>query len=250
MSNSDILFSVITICYNSEKVIRKTIESVLNQTYSNIEYIIIDGNSSDNTVKIAQEYEVDFKSKRYSYRIYSEKDSGIYDGMNKGIRKTSGKLIGLINSGDWYEPQMVEVAVEKYIQTSYDMFYANINLVKKNGNVIVKRSRKDIFPTSRHWNHPTTVVTKSLYNELGLYKCEGIHDDFDFLLRVKRAGKKIVIQDSILANFAVGGTSNDRSLKKCKKRCLDRYHCYRNNGYGRYCMIECFFIELIKFIIA
>lgn len=250
MKKTDILFSAITICYNSESVIRKTIESVLNQTYPNIEYIIIDGDSTDRTVEIAKEYTADFINKGYSYKIYSEKDNGIYDGMNKGINRATGKLIGLINSGDWYEPQMVMTAVDTYVETGYDMFYANINLVKENGSIIVKRSKKDIFPTSRHWNHPTTVVTKSLYEELGTYKCQGIHDDFDFLLRVKKAGKKIVIKNLTLANFVVGGTSNEKSIQKCKRRCVDRYRCYRNNGYGRYCIIECILIEVIKFIIA
>ena len=184
------LVSIVTICYNSAAVIRKTIESVLAQSYDKIEYLVIDGASKDATVSIAREYESRFLEKGYSYRIISEPDKGIYDAMNKGIRNSSGKLIGLINSGDWYEPDAVSTAAESYQANPYDLFYADINLVRSDGSVMVKHSRYDRFPTSRHWNHPTMFVPRSTYDELGLYRCEGIHDDFEFFLRVRRANKK------------------------------------------------------------
>ena len=171
------LVSVITICYNSEAVIRKTIESVLAQTWPEIEYLIIDGASKDNTVAVAREYEERFAAKGVSYQIFSEPDKGIYDAMNKGIRKASGELIGLINSGDWYEPDAVETAAQAYERDRYDLFYADINLVRENGSTLVKHSRMDRFPTSRHWNHPTMFVTRETYDDLGLYRTEGIHDE-------------------------------------------------------------------------
>jgi hypothetical protein len=130
------------------------------------------------------------------------------------------------------------------------MFYADINIIKANGTIMVKRSKHDRFPTSRHWNHPTTFVTKKVYDELGAFRCEGIHDDFDFILRVRRAGKKIVIKNVVLANFRTGGASNDKTLKKCVKRCKDRYRCYRNNKYSPLYFVECFAIEAAKFILS
>ena len=244
------LVSVITICYNSEAVIRKTIESVLAQTWDSIEYQIIDGASKDKTVAIAEEYRDRFAEKGYSYRISSEPDHGIYDAMNKGIRHATGELIGLINSGDWYEPDAVETAVRAYQEDPYDLFYADINLVRENGSVLVKHSKHDRFPTSRHWNHPTMFVTRKTYEELGLYRNEGIHDDFEFLLRARRAGKKITIVNKTIANFVTGGASNAKSFAKCKKRCLDRYRDYRINGYSRLAMIECVAIEAAKFILS
>ena len=244
------LVSVITICYNSEAVIRKTIESVLAQTWGEIEYLIVDGASKDRTVAIAEEYADRFSEKGYHYRIISEPDRGIYDAMNKGIRCSAGELIGMINSGDWYEPDAVETAAKTYEIEPYDLFYADINLVKENGSIMVKHSKKDRFPTSRHWNHPTMFVTRKTYDELGLYRNEGIHDDFEFFLRARRAGKKITIVNRTIANFVTGGASNAKSFAKCKRRCLDRYRDYRINGYSRLAMIECIAIEAAKFILS
>ena len=88
------LVSLITVCFNSEKTIRNTIESVLNQTYSEIEYIIVDGLSKDNTLGIVHEYDEKFKEKGVIYRVISEKDNGIYDAMNKGIGMAQGEIVG------------------------------------------------------------------------------------------------------------------------------------------------------------
>lgn len=242
--------SVITISFNSEAVIKKTIESVLNQTYADIEYLIIDGASKDKTVEIAESYKDVFAQKGIDYKIFSEPDKGIYDAMNKGISKATGEFVGLINSGDWYEPAMIETAVKAYEEKPYDIFYADINLIKENGTIIVKKSKYDKFPTSRHWNHPTMVVRKEYYEKIGTYKCVGIHDDFEFLLRARKLNARITIKNVTLANFMTGGASNQKSFKKCKKRCHDRYVAYRSNGYGIWSWFECVGIEIAKFILS
>lgn len=244
------LVSIITVCYNSAQTVRKAIESVLNQTYPNIEYTIVDGLSTDDTVEVARSYEETFHQKGYTFRIVSEKDKGIYDAMNKGIRMASGELIGMINSDDWYEPIAVETAVAAYQEEQYDLFYADINLVRSDGAVIVKRSRLDRFPSSRHWNHPTTFITKKAYDEVGLYRCETVYDDFDLILRMRRAGKKVSIKNVILANFRTGGVSNAKSIKKCIGRIKARYRYYRNNGYSPLYIVECVAMEVAKMILS
>ena len=242
--------SVITICYNNERGLRKTIESVLRQDYSGaVEYLIIDGASTDGSVAVAESYRKRFAEKGYEYRIISEPDRGIYDAMNKGIRSSSGDIIGIINSGDWYRPYALRYVAAVYEKTAFDLFHADINLIRQNGSVIVKRSRYDRIVSSRHWNHPTSFVAKKVYDEMGLFRCEGIHDDFDFYLRVRRAGKKIVIRNRVLACFRVGGASNQKSLSKCLERIMDRYRAYRNNGYSRLYMIECLAMEAAKWIL-
>lgn len=250
MSEEPILVSIITVSFNSENTIRKTIESILNQTYPYIEYRIVDGLSSDDTVSIAHEYDEQFASRGMKYIVTSEKDNGIYDAMNKGIKDASGKVIGIINSDDWYESNAIETVINTYKRTNFDYYYADIKLVKEDGSVIVKHSKKDHIVTSRHWNHPSCFVTKQLYDELGVFLCEGIHDDFDFFLRVKKAEKKIIIENKIIANFKVGGISNEKSFRKCKKRCTDRFRCYRNNRYSPLYFFECMIIEVAKYLIS
>lgn len=241
--------SVVTVCYNSEATLSRTIESVLAQTYDNIEYLIIDGLSKDKTVEIAKSYEDKFLKRGFTYRIISEKDNGIYDAMNKGVGLATGDFVGILNSDDWYEPDAVETVVKTFLEEPFDMFYADIRLIKKDGTSIIKHSRNDRFTTSRHWNHPTSFISAEVYKDIK-YRCEGIHDDFDVFLRIKHSKRKIVIRNKVLANFSVGGVSNDKSLKKCKTRVLDRYRIYRRNGYSRLYMIECIAMEAAKYIMS
>lgn len=247
---SELMFSIITVSYNSAATIRRTIESVLNQDFTNFEYLIIDGASTDDTVKIAEEYAPSFARKGIEYKVSSEPDGGIYDAMNKGISRARGKLVGIINSDDYYEPDALSTVARAYENTGFEYYFSDINLVKTDGTVIVKRARVDRFPTSHHWNHPTCFVPKKVYDELGTFLNKGIHDDFEFYLRIIRAGKKIVTGDKALANFSMGGVSNDKSMKKCKKRCHDRYMAYRVNGYSRLYWIECVAIEAAKWVLG
>lgn len=244
------LVSIITVVYNGEKTICKTVESVLHQTYPRLEYLIIDGKSSDRTVEAVRRYEKRFAEKGIRFTITSEPDRGIYDAMNKGIRRACGTLIGMINSDDWYEPDAVETAVRTYRKERFDMFYADIRIVRRDGSSLIKHARLDRFATSRHWNHPTMFVTKQAYEELGTYKNTGIHDDFDLFLRFRRAGKVIAVRHKVLAGFRSGGVSSVKSLAVCRRRCMDRYRCYRENGYSRLYLLECILIEAVKYIVC
>ena len=96
-------FTVVTVAYNAESVIEKTITSVLNQSYLPFEYYIIDGKSGDKTVEKEKKYSVEFQNKGVKYTVISEKDSGIYNAMNKGIELATGDFISFLNAGDWYE---------------------------------------------------------------------------------------------------------------------------------------------------
>lgn len=244
------VISVVTICYNSADLLGKTIESVLHQTYDKIEYIIIDGASQDDSVSIAKKYYTQFKERGYTYTIISEPDKGIYDAMNKGIEQSSGELIGFINAGDWYEKEAVGTVAMEYWNCPFDYFYADVNIVRANGSIIVKHSKQDYFPTSRHWNHPTNFCRKQVYEEIGGFKCKGIHDDFEFFLRVRKAGKNIRIARKVLANFQMGGISNRKSVEMCKRRIQDRYRGYRENGYSPFYFFECVGIEVVKYFVS
>lgn len=249
MGNSP-LVSIITVSFNSERTLAATIESVLAQTYHNMEYWIIDGASKDHTLEIAESYRTQLEEKGIRYHILSEPDGGIYDAMNKGIRNATGEIIGIINSDDWYESEAVQTAVETFQKADCDLMYANIRMYKADGSTFIKKARSRRFQTSRDWNHPTTFVKAECYKKYP-FRQLGIHDDYGFFLQMRKLGKKIVTVDKVLANFHMGGASNHKDLKAAKKRIMDRYrYCYRINGYSRWYMIECVAIEAAKYLLG
>lgn len=242
--------SIITVSYNSEKTITKTIESVLAQTYSDIEYWVIDGKSSDGTVEIAERYRKPLDQRGIACHIISEPDGGIYDAMNKGIRLAEGDIIGIINSDDWYEPEAVQTAVDTFQREGCDLLYGNIRMHRADGSTFIKRARLRNFQTSRDWNHPTTFVKAEWYKQYP-FRNLGIHDDYGFFLQMKKLGKKIVTVDKVLANFQMGGASNRKDIRAAFRRIKDRYrYCYRMNGYSRWYLVECVAIEAAKFLLG
>lgn len=241
--------SVVTVAYNSEKGIGKTIESVLRQSWGDVEYLIIDGKSSDRTVEIAESYRNALEEKGIMYQIVSEPDNGIYDAMNKGIRMASGDVIGLLNSEDTYEPCALQTVAETFARTDCELMFANIRIHKPDGSSFVKRARQRSFQTSRDWNHPTTFVRADVY-KANPFRNLGIHDDYGFYLQMRRQNRRIVTVDEVLADFRMGGASNRKNLKAAGKRIMDRYkYCYRINGYSRWYLVECVFIEAVKMLV-
>lgn len=200
---SECLCSIITVCFNSEKTIEKTIESVLNQTYKNIEYLIIDGKSTDCTMEIVKKYEPLFEGRM---KCVSEPDKGIYDAMNKGIRMASGKLIGIINSDDYYEPTAVEDMVSAMSDESYQILYGAMRILKEG----VERSisiGSHLFLREGMIGHPACFVTKRLYDELGVYDTQFVSAaDYDFMLRMaENPNVHFKPVYKLIANFATGG---------------------------------------------
>ncbi len=131
------LMSIITVVFNGEKFLEQTIQSVINQTYKNIEYIIIDGGSTDGTLDIIKKYKdkIDYWA--------SEKDEGIYDAMNKGIKVAKGKYLAFINADDWYEDNALNHVFSAYSQNqNIDFFYGNLNFIKDGGEVVLWKGNK------------------------------------------------------------------------------------------------------------
>ncbi len=240
------LVSIITVTLNSERTLRDTIESVLAQTYDRMEYLVVDGLSTDGTLAIARSYQDAFAARGTPYRIISERDNGIYDAMNKGIAAASGALIGMINSDDWYEKDAVEKAVALYRRERYDMMYADIRIVRGNSS-FVKKARLRGYVTSRDWNHPTTFTTKTTYDRFR-FACDSLYDDFDLLLRVRRAGLRVAVLNEVLANFRFGGATTQHSLRKAFRRVCMRYRIYRRNGYSAFYLFECLLTEGVKYL--
>jgi glycosyltransferase involved in cell wall biosynthesis len=202
------LVSIITVCRNSEKTIAKTIESVLNQTHSNLEYIIIDGLSNDRTMEIVKQYEHTFKGRM---RWISEHDDGIYDAMNKGIARAQGEVIGIINSDDWYEPEAVNIAVSAIKNNSTVIAYGMLRFYKDGREWMVQRNSHNYLQEFMI-PHPASFVPKALYNKYGVFNTLYRYAaDYEFMLRLHYAGVKFIPLDKIIANFQMEGVSIRKS---------------------------------------
>ena len=197
--------SIVTVCYNSENTIKKTIESVLNQSYENIEYIIVDGASTDDTMKIIRKYEPLFGER---IKIISEPDNGIYDAMNKGINRSSGKLIGIINSDDYYELNAVQEVVNAMSMERYQILYGFVRMCKGEEECTIER-KSHKFLKQQMISHPASFVTKAIYDDFGLFDLQYVSvADYDFMLRMSEQEEITFIPvDAIITNFALGGMS-------------------------------------------
>lgn len=195
--------SIITVCFNGAQTIMQTIDSVLRQSYSNIEYLIIDGQSTDGTLDIIKEYEPLFEGRM---RWVSEKDEGIYDAMNKGICMASGELIGVINSDDYYEEHAVETMVNAMTEEKYQILYGAVRSWK-NGKEESVALLSHEFLRERMIGHPACFVTKSVYEDFGVYDTKYTSvADYDFMLRMYENKKvKFYPVNHVIANFRAGG---------------------------------------------
>lgn len=243
------LVTIITVTYNCEDTIARTIESVWNQTYPNIEYIIVDGNSKDRTVERANAFQQQFDDRLgRSLRIISEPDRGMYDALNKGARLASGELVGQINGDDWYEPDAVETMVALYQQQNYDAAWGSMWLYHANGKM-VKHAKIGKLWTTSHWCHPAMFSRRETLLEFP-YALESMYDDFDYITRVHQAGKRIVTTDRIISNFSFGGMSTQKSLKEVARRVNIVYRIYRKHGMSRLYWFHRVGLELAKYMLG
>lgn len=167
--NSQPKISVVTVCFNSGKTIENTIKSMLAQTYNNFEYWIIDGTSKDNTIQIIQRYESLFCGK---LRYISERDSGIYNAINKGIRLCTGDMVGILNSDDYYSPDTLEIVAGKYVELGMETFIliGNMMRVSQSGEPIYTyRFKQSQVESKSCFGHPSMFAAKKVYDLIGLY---------------------------------------------------------------------------------
>lgn len=240
-------FTVITVCFNAEASIGKTIESVLEQSYSPYEYLIFDGLSKDRTVEIAESYIEKFKSKGIKYVINSEKDSGIYNAMNKGIKAATGDFISFLNAGDTYLPNALAKINKFYSEESFDLTYGGLNYITPDGSVKIKMSKMDRFPiTSRHWNHPSMFLRREIYQKYRFDERFRLYADFHLYTKLRKEDVKIRVIPEIITNFPADGVSTDVRMMKVLARAKEKYKIYRDNNYGRIYLLESYGWEIIK----
>ena len=221
--------SLITVCYNSEKTIEDTLKSVLNQTYENYEYIIVDGLSKDNTLSIIKQYEFKFNGK---LKYISEKDNGLYDAMNKGIKLATGDMVGILNSDDILYDQNVFDLINKSFAKNIDGVYSNLVLMNNDFTKITRnfKSKKITKKKGFHPPHPTLYVKKDIYNKYGNYNINyKIAADLDFMYRIINNNVNLKYIDSYFVKMRTGGLSTN-GLKGYYKNFKESYKVLKNNN--------------------
>lgn len=216
--------SIITISFNAEKTIEDTIVSVLNQTFPHIEYIIVDGLSTDKTLKIVSKYQDKI------HKIVSEKDAGLYDAMNKGVDLATGDVIGILNADDFYFDQFVIEKVMKLFDKDIDGVYGDLVYVDALNTNQLKRKwisgeyHDGMFLKGWMPPHPTFFVRKSVYQKFGkfntLLKSSA---DYELMLRFIHKHKiRLNYLNEVIVKMRVGGQSNASIKNRIKANKEDR----------------------------
>lgn len=226
--------SVITVCLNSEKTIEDTIKSVLGQTYKEIEYIIIDGASTDNTMRIVDKY------KNRIAKIVSEKDKGIYEAMNKGLSLATGDVIAMLNSDDfYYDNTVVQRVVDLFEEEGSDAVYGDLQYLDKDDKTKKVRFWKSgkYSPKLLQYGwvppHPTFFAKQELYQQYGYFDTDfKISADYELMLRfLKRGDIKLSYIAQPLVYMRSGGIA-ERSLKNKIIGWAELYRAWFKNGFG------------------
>ena len=209
------LISIITPTLNSERFIKENLISIRNQSYKNIEHIIIDGGSTDNTLSIIKELDKEAI-------VVSEPDKGIADAFNKGIHLASGEILGIINSDDYYDDVLQDVAE---VYKNFDLnFILHGDIRFFNNNKSCRKRPRPLpnlfFYIDIPYHHPTVFVPRKIYEDVGLFNQHyKIAMDYDFLLRAKMKGYEFRYLPKVIAHFRLGGAANVNALE-CHKEVL------------------------------
>ncbi|HAS6339896.1 TPA: glycosyltransferase [Vibrio vulnificus] len=231
--------SIITVCYNSEKTLEDTIRSVASQDYEDIEYIIIDGGSTDCTHEIVERYS------NYVDVYLSEKDEGLYDAMNKGIKLASGDVIGILNSDDFFLSRTsVSDLMSGFNQFDIDAVYSDLVYVQaENTNKVTRLYSSKIFRGSLirfglMLPHPTFYAKKSVYDECGFYKLNyRVAADFEFIARCVRNGKVFNRVPKVTVKMREGGISSSGLMWRIHQNAEIVRACRENGIYTNLAMV-------------
>jgi len=224
--------SIITVSYNAERFIEDTIKSVVNQDYQNIEYIIIDGHSKDNTLKICNQYKDDIDI------LVSEPDKGIYDAMNKGVQRATGNIVGILNADDFYiDSTVISSVVDTFLETKASCLFADLVYVDQDDTNKITRTwisgeyKQNAFLKGWMPPHPTFFLEKKWYDTYGLYNLDlKSAADYELMLRmIHRYQRQPAYLNKIITKMRVGGVSNSSFKNRIKANKEDRM-AWKING--------------------
>jgi glycosyltransferase involved in cell wall biosynthesis len=205
----ELKISLISVVFNAQNTIERCINSVLQQGYKNVEYILIDGGSTDNTIQIINRY------KQNIDLFISEPDSGVYDAMNKGISKATGDIIGTLNADDYFAgTDILQQVAAAFAENNTDILYGDLDYIDESDKVIRKwrsgRYKKGIFNWGWMPPHPTFYCKRELFEKFGTYKLDyGSAGDYELMLRfVHHNDKDIYYLNKVMVKMKQGGISN------------------------------------------
>lgn len=244
--------SIITVCYNSAATLESTIKSIASQKYKIIEYIVVDGNSTDNTLEIIKNHQ------EIITRWISEPDMGLYDAMNKGIQMATGDIVGILNSDDFYPNEsIISNVINTFKEQHCDAVFGNLRMVDfKNTNKIIRTWKSSphydgAFLRGWHPPHPTFFVKKEIYENLGLFDLSlQVSSDFELMLRfIEKNTIKTFFLDEYLVHMRYGGESNG-SLKNIVKGNSNIYKAFKKNGFriSKFYFLKRFLNKLLQFV--
>jgi glycosyltransferase involved in cell wall biosynthesis len=196
------LITVVTVVRNGEKTLEQTMLSVINQTYANVGYIVVDGASTDGTLDIIRKYE-----DRIDYWM-SDPDEGIYYAMNKGIDLATGDYIVLLNSDDWFEGDVCQIVVNEISKQKYMMYYAIARVFDSDGNVIYLHGSTINYISKQSIAHQTCFISKEIYQKEKYSLYYKSASDYDFFSRMasKHIDSKFI--EKIFVNYRLNGMSD------------------------------------------
>ena len=206
--NNNPLFTIITVVYNDFNGLKETIESVLAQTYSNYEYVIVDGKSNDNSPEMARSYKELFCKKGVYYKVISEPDNGIYDAMNKGTKNSNGQWLLFLNAGDVLVSNDVLSKVSKFTDEQSNVIFGNTIYRYRDMYKEVDPPEMRCLENFDEICHQSTFIKRETMMALKYDCLYPIWADYDFFLRLFKSGgkfKKIPITISV---FEIGGASS------------------------------------------
>jgi len=195
------LISVVTVVYNGQAHIEQTIASVLSQTYSHIEYIIVDGGSTDNTLNIIKKYDSEVDC------WVSEPDAGIYSAMNKGVKLCTGDFVAFLNSDDWYQEDAIESVVLSICDDT-DYLFGNVCFVKNESKGAVFKPNLKGYKMYMPFGHPSLFMRRKLLLALRFNEQFKVIADYDLVIRLIESGAPYKYINQELVNYRVGGASS------------------------------------------
>jgi len=200
------LVSIITVVFNGEKHIEQTINSIIFQSYPHVEYIIIDGASKDKTLEIIKKYEKNIT------HLISEKDTGIYNAMNKGLSLAKGEIIGILNADDYYFEKTIELVVQAFVKSKASIVYGNLAKLRSfEGKNYFKEIAPNISLVEKTMPifHPATFVKKELYDKIGTFNEKyKLSADYDFIYRAYKADAVFEYIPQPLTVFRIDGATS------------------------------------------